>query len=152
METITNEYYVSPEVAKLLKEAGFDWETRETHRYDSAIVKDYILTHYVTSENWNGLKEDNIDYVSAPTIEVAQRWLREVKKYYVSVVADCDSVGVFYFIRIIYYDTNNNYYATYVWDENNLEHVKHWKIFNNYEEAFEAGIKKALELILKKGK
>lgn len=152
MQEINHEYYVSPEIAKLLKEAGFDWKVMSFYTND---ISDGCESEYelrlVKFDNWNGKNKTWCDLVSAPTLEVAQRWLREVKKCYVSVVADCDSVGVFYFIRIIYYDTNNNYYATYVWDETNLEHVKHWKIFNNFKEAFEAGIKKALEIILEKG-
>ena len=75
-----------------------------------------------------------------------------MKDYCVSVVADCDSSGVFYTVRIIYYDTSiNNYYATHVWEETKLERAKHRLIFNNYEEAQEAGIKKTLEIILEKG-
>lgn len=146
METINHEYYVSLEVAKLLKEAGFDWKQYSFYNSKSTLVNGTFAA------NWN----DKIWYidgskVSAPTLDIAQRWLRKVKNCYVSVVADCDSVGVFYITRIIYYDTNNNYNVTYVWEKTKLERVKHRMIFNNYEEALEAGIKKALEIILEKG-
>lgn len=164
MVRINNEYYLSPKISKLLKKAGFDWE-RET----CYIGKSGRPYKYHKFFNWNmprkDFEKDGSDnlfhafitqkktnsFISAPTLDVAQRWLREVKKCYVSIIADCDSVGVFYNIRIIYYDANNNYHATYVWEETKREPVKHRAIFNNYEVAQEAGIKKALEIILKKG-
>lgn len=148
MKTVNHEYYVSLEVAKLLKEAGFDWETKNRWDYCKPIDEWSLMNYPEEPRNWNS-KYYNYD-CSAPTLEVAQRWLKEVKNCYVSVVADCDSSGVFYTVRIIYYDTNNNYHMTYVWREKTgLERFKHRLIFNNYEEAKEAGIKKALEMINK---
>lgn len=140
METINHEYHVSFEVAKLLKKAGFDWDTYNGYNKDGVFAdKSRSLI------TWNHFS----DYYSAPTLEVAQRWLRDVKNCYVSIVADCDSVGVFYTTRIIYYDTDNNYHATYVWEEIEMECVQ--VIFNNYEETQEACIKKALKIILEGG-
>ena len=68
METIYYEVYVSLEIAKLLKEAGFDWEVEKFWWYDKQDRK-YILS--ILRPKSNGY--------SAPTLEVAQRWLREVK-------------------------------------------------------------------------
>lgn len=148
METINHEYCVSLEVAKLLKEAGFDWKCEYAYM-PSTEMGNVPFKHFHNRTNYNGLQ---YEVYSAPTLDVAQRWLRVVKDYCVSVVADCDSSGVFYTVRIIYYDTSiNNYYATHVWEETKLERAKHRLIFNNYEEAQEAGIKKALEIILDKG-
>ena len=78
---MNHECYVSLEVAKLLKEAGFDWEC--THKYERSI----IACRYEDYEK--------------PTLSVAQRWLRVVKgihlyvrpildehKYVVTVVVD----------------------------------------------------------------
>lgn len=143
-----HEYYVSLEVAQLLKKAGFNWEIN-TCRYNSS--PDKVSSNGMLISNFNGYAFQHIT-ISAPTLEVAQRWLRKVKNCYVSVVADCDSVGVFYITRIIYYDADTNYHVTYIWEKTELERVKHRMIFNNYEEALEAGIKKALEIILEEGK
>lgn len=172
METINHEYYVSLEVAKLLKEAGFDWETRATYRYDNAIGKVYILTHYVTSENWNGVKEDNIDYVSAPTLEVAQRWLRDAKNIDIDIRAHVYMLHVKVYVPYIstyrpYVVTESDKYFGITEEEakknnwfeqtqfaltyDNDSYPEH-KYFYSYEEAQEAGIKKALEMILEKGK
>ena len=69
---------------------------------------------------------------AAPTLDVAQRWLREEKNYEIFVVvkflADKE-----YIARV---ETNISGYST--------------DIYKSYEEAQEAGIKKALELILEK--
>jgi hypothetical protein len=89
---------------------------------------------------------------AVPTQDVLLKWLREIKRYYVSVVADCDSMGVFYTVQIIFFDNDNNYHTTYVWEKTELEHVKHRMIFKDFEEAQEAGIEKALEIILEKEK
>ena len=55
METINHECYVSLEVAKLLKEAGFDWQ-------------DYFAAHSI----------DEHFHWEIP-LHIAQKWLREVK-------------------------------------------------------------------------
>ena len=84
MKTINHECYVSPEVAKLLEQAGFDWEEHyprnfcyvndNTELFDKSVLKNYI-------------GEDDVIYL-APTIEVAQRWLREVKHLDISIHYD----------------------------------------------------------------
>ena len=77
METINHEYYVSLEVANLLKKAGFVWEceycyiNNNTELFRKHIVKNYTL-------------DDDIIYLS-PTLSVAQRWLREVKNIHINI-------------------------------------------------------------------
>lgn len=125
METINHEYYVSSEVANLLKEAGFDWECE--HPYFNGVF-DYDLY-----EPDNFL--DTPYQIAAPTLDVAQRWLREVKKMYIEVQVFSDSN-----INDVRYGVNieNSRIATP-------------ELCNTYEEAQEAGIKKVLEIILEKG-
>ena len=109
METANHECYVLLEVAKLLKKAGFDWECDKSY--------DCTNSDCVRYEEY-----------SAPTLDVAQRWLREVKNYDIFVVvkflADKE-----YIARV---ETNISGYST--------------DIYKLYEEAQEAGIKKALEI------
>lgn len=120
METINHECYVSLEVAKLLEDAGFDWECRE---------------HYPS----NFIAYQYEDYTK-PTLDVAQRWLREVKNISVDI-SSTNSSNWEYVIRKI----------------NQLNHKDNTILvltackFYTYEEAQEAGIKKALEIILEKG-
>ena len=62
------EDYVSFEVAKLLKEKGFDWECE----------------HVI----WEGADDNYENYDKAipnPTLQMAMKWLREVHKLHISV-------------------------------------------------------------------
>lgn len=87
METVNHEYYVSLEVAKLLKEAGFDWLTRysyDLYLYSTEGEKRVIDGFASTFCNeHNGL-------ASMPTLDVAQRWLREIKNTYIEVSTNSD--------------------------------------------------------------
>lgn len=134
MEVINHKCYVSLEVAKLLKEAGFDWETK--HRWDYCKpIDEWSLTNYPEEPvNWNS-KHYNYD-CSAPNLEVAQRWLREVKEIEVNVLC-------------VYIDHIKKYSYTIFTNEYKHEIIDEG--FDTYEEALETGIKKALELILEKG-
>ena len=136
METMNYECYVSFEIAKLLKEAGFDWEEHyprnfcyvndNTELFDKSVLKNYI-------------GEDDVIYL-APTLEVAQRWLREVK-----------DIDVY-----IFPTTNNKRGCVYEWGIKTfgralwVEGQPYTNQYETYEEAQEAGIKKALEIILQK--
>lgn len=132
MKTVNHEYYVSLEVAKLLKKAGFDWETKNWWDYCKPIDEWSLRNYPEKPVNWNS-KYYNYD-CSAPTLEVAQRWLREVK-----------NVDVFAYRN----EPKDNF-------ESIVSVNKKWSTtgmcINTYEEALETGIKKALELILEKGK
>lgn len=70
------EDYVSFETAKLLKEKGFDWETcsywdltTETHTQKIGIEP--------TPRNWNYKWKVFILPMSAPTLQMAMKWLRK---------------------------------------------------------------------------
>lgn len=136
MKTINHECYVSPEVAKLLEQAGFDWEEHysrnfcyvndNTELFDKSVLKNYI-------------GEDDVIYL-APTLDVAQRWLREVK-----------DIDVY-----IFSTTNNKRGCVYEWGIKTfgralwVEGQPYTNQYETYEEAQEVGIKKALKIILEK--
>ena len=121
--TVNHEYYVSLEVAKLLKEAGFDWNTEfGQHIWDKC-------KRLENNRNFNSEKY----LVSLPTLDVAQRWLREVKGYSI-------------------YPTRGGY-KIYVLDINDSSGFSRTYELNSnltYEESQEAAIKKVLEIILEK--
>ena len=135
METINHECYVSPEVAKLLREAGFDWECKEY--YYNFTTTGWSLNFDDNFVNWNSWSEQ---YISAPTLEVAQKWLREVK-----------DIDVY-----IFPTTNNKRGCVYEWGIKTfgralwVEGQPYTNQYETYEEAQETGIKKALEIILQK--
>ena len=124
MAIINHEHCVSLEVAKLLKEAGFDWE-----------IKTFYFMGQIGETMLGDAKNHNFSnqFISAPTLAVAQQWLREVK-----------NVDVFAYRN----EPKDKF-------ESIVSFNKKWSTtgmcINTYEEALEAGIKKALEIILEKG-
>ena len=132
METINHESYVSLEVAELLKEVGFNWECRGY--YDRRTLRFNFV--------WNHNEKGASTQCAAPTLEVAQRWLREVKNCSIMIdvfVHNLDKNNIYYTHNWIMYLDGERYSGS------------NWDDTRYYEVAQEAGIKKALELILKKG-
>ena len=124
METINHEVYVSLEIAKLLKEAGFDWEVEKFWWYDKQDKK-YFLS--ILRPKSNGY--------FAPTLDVAQRWLREAYHLHITIFSSSQKSWMFRITR----------------PHQMLEDGVYGEDFYTYEEAQEAGIRKALEIILEKG-
>lgn len=134
----THESYVSLETARLLKQAGFDWE-----------VWAYWVNNYANGEmkqkrpfenravpfdynNEPGVKYPKGNMLSAPTLAVAQRWVREVKKR---------NVIVSYMPSWQYAQRYHAYIAELNMNVGESE-------CDNYEAALEAGIQKCLTLML----
>ena len=136
MITELHDVYVSRELATLLKQAGFDWKCREY--YYNFTTTGWSLNFDDNFVNWNSWSEL---YISAPTLEVAQRWLREVK-----------DIDVY-----IFPTTNNKRGCVYEWGIKTfgralwVEGQPYTNQYETYEESQEEGIKKALEMILEKG-
>ena len=131
METINHECYVSLEVAELLKQAGFNWYNCN-YRYNSNLKLDYNIPGRIYGGDY---------HCAAPTLDVTQRWLREVKNCYIDVevfVHNLDKNNVYYTYNWIVYFNNDRYSGS------DTETTRY------YEVAQEVGIKKALEIILEK--
>ena len=135
-KTMITEDYVSFEVAKLLKEKGFDSEC------DYFYVNGNIVRAQGYGCNWNKGETIFTDYkneCSAPTLQMAIKWLREVHDLHI---------------------------ISYPWKADKEERAIHWccqvyKSFNllgyekytnetvkSYEEACEAAIKYCLENLI----
>jgi len=132
MITELHDVHVSRELAILLKKAGFNWACRgyfdNTGFHDGSVE----CTNY---------HSDTCKYLKAPTLEVAQRWLREVKLY--NVLVDTGGYKNYeYFIDYHGVKEGPNY---------PFHEYNHNLICNTYEKALEAGIKKVLEMILMEG-
>ena len=116
--------------SKTVKKAGFDWKVRYMYRNNNPTLCICTESPYRNVPKLN--KCPMYWQYAAPTLEIAQRWLREEKNYEIFVVvkflADKE-----YIARV---ETNISGYST--------------DIYKFYEEAQEAAIKKALELILEK--
>jgi hypothetical protein len=130
MKTINHEYYVSYEIAKLLKELGFDWECNYHYANSNMLCHGFCNNDPIFKV-----------IMSAPTLDVAQRWLREEKLY--NVLVDTGGYKNYeYFIDYHGVKEGPNY---------PFHEYNHNLICNTYEEALEAGIKKTLEIILEEG-
>lgn len=142
------EDYVTYEQAVKLRELGFDWECNHVYYGENA-------THLFPDERKKLCEcfrrnSNNTDYrFSAPTLNQAAKWLREVKGIAVCVQS---------------FDNNKDpRYGKFWWKEyflpNCKERGQQWvewwisgqhPIFPNYEEALCDGISKMLELIINK--
>lgn len=79
------EAYVSYDVAKLLRENGFNWGCNG-HWYIGQ-SKTFEISPSTNPINWNEVKTD-LDWLSCPTQQMACRWLREEHKIDISVTPD----------------------------------------------------------------
>ncbi len=127
------EDYVSFEIAKLLKEKGFDVSCRAYYdmgalKEDMAVARDWSHSNY-------------IDHTSAPTLQMAMKWLREV--YNILIVINGYSLGWYYNI----YDTSWNYIGGYkpIFVVDDDVPLKKSVTSSTYEKACEAAIKYCLE-------
>lgn len=129
------EDYCSFELAKLLKEKGFDEKCRSYYvdaDYRNCAV-DIDLNDFSTGR----------DIVLRPTHQMAMAWLREVHNMHIVVRI---SHSMFHSIRW--------YYDIYTLEDNDLKILKEqgeWckvDLYNSYEEATEDAIKYCLENLI----
>ena len=133
METANHEYYVSLEVAKQLKKAGFDWDGMSY--YQNGIFYHYSINRgRIIIMNQNSAP-NYMEQYSAPTLDVAQRWLRKTHHLHITIFSSSQESWMFRITKL----------------HEKLENGAYGEDFYTYDEAQEAGIKKALELILEKG-
>lgn len=141
--------YVSFEIAKMLKEKGFDEPSYKMYYQDHK--GEYHLADDAghTNSMWEEMfKRDGVMNYSAPTIYTVVNWL-DSKGYYISVVP--------YDFSVIPHDTiqsaNNitvRFSATiykHINDEYNLFDNMSIGIYNSRKEALEESIKKCLNKI-----
>ena len=151
MNTANHEYYVSLEVAKLLKEAGFDWEVN--HSYPNVSALDNSCSGYMEDLSfYHNLNDGKYGGLSAPTLEITQRWLREEKGIYIGITAIENKRAVTNSDGwTFHYEYDKPTFDCDIQDERCENMCTLDDSFDTYEEALEVGIKKALEIILDKG-
>ena len=133
------EDYTSFEIAKLLKEKGFDEPCNAVYRKtlkDNKFIDepDFYTTTWVKSNSElieSGFKD--IVFCSAPSLALAMKWLREVHKLAINIEFQID-------------------FPTWKWRIYHIEpsEDKHtnFKHYDTYEEACEAAIKYCLENLI----
>lgn len=123
-KVMITEAYVSFEVAKLLKEKGFD---------EHCI---YVYLHNGDTDIWDADKED-IE-CTKPTLQMAMKWLREAHNIHIIARPYTDKEGQHWgFI----FDK----YAYGCWQELAIYITDSW---DSYEEAVEVAIKYCLEKLI----
>ena len=134
------EDYVSFEIAKLLKEKGFD---EATNRYYNAqchqirTVSDTFMWHWNNEEFVKGVLMDGA--IAIPTLQMAMKWLREERKLNCIIDVSFNQNG----------NEETEYYFS-VWENKPPYELlrESSQTFSIYEEACEAAIKYCLEKLV----
>ena len=127
------EDYCSFEVAKLLKEKGF-LKGVDLRLIPNLAFYDNIGLRHNVAKWYDSLIQDKIDFVVAPTHQMAWKWLREkhiimvVQPEYFNGGAEC------------------SYWGVDIWADDNYEKLQ--GDFPSYEEAVEAALKYSLENLI----
>ena len=121
------EDYVSFETAKLLKEKGFNEKCGPYYILNGTLINGVII------EGKHNVHENNF---SAPTIQMAMKWLREEKGVAVIPVLSSvlDNEKFLWDINIVVAETNDTYSQGWVYEKQ--------------EDACEAAIKYCLENLI----
>ena len=136
------EDYCSYEVAKLLKEKGFDEECYQ--KYDGEGYLSFNHVGYINAE------KPNEDFSAlAPTHQMAIKWLREVHNIFIQINRDNQYYEGTPVTPITEHDKkrghSSEYYAVVLDAKSNSNSFEH---FDRYEEAVEAALKYSLENLI----
>lgn len=126
------EDYCSYELSKLLKEKGFDWMCNGYYNKDDENSEPYFGDGE-GADNWNNQAPSVKDlWCSAPTHQMAMKWLREVHKIFVEVA--------------VCIDTNGDYHYHSMALDKICEYIlPSIGTYDTYEEAVESTLKYVLE-------
>lgn len=133
------EDYVSVETAKLLKKKGFDEEVKSYYSYDS----EFKIYDFQEDDRWDTPNDWGEYYLSAPTLQMVRKWLREKHHLHIEVritnhtMSDMVNVIKYYWVMC---DTETGRWC----DESTVYNVR---AFDKSEEAEEDAIRHALEKI-----
>ena len=126
---MAQEDYVSFELAKLLKEKGFDWECRAFY----VKSKECGIELFYSKEPYN-YNNNVYPCTSAPTLQMARKWLRETFEIHCQIDCPIASSNWVYGIR----DLNQDEWIT----------LRNMGDYETYEEACENAIKYCLENLI----
>lgn len=127
---MNKEAYVSFQIAKLLKEKGFDWKCLAVY-VKSEETSILHVTDTLLDYNDNSVKQ----CISCPTQQMACRWLREEKGMYISVVPDFNEYGEY---------PDDLYWFARIYDLRNGDYIHSTKLYIGSHEAFESALQYCL--------
>ncbi len=155
---MTHEQFITLETAKLAKQAGFDWECLARYSQEGELKMQGDLDFNLLCFDWNGLEPvDYVDFgivsaygsISAPTQAMLQRWLREVKKYQVTIFLNPRVIEEDGYDPRYEFDPNRYGYHIENLNDRGCTEGEDYD-YMGYEVALEAGLQKCLTLIIKK--
>ena len=131
------EAYVSFGTAKLLKEKGFDWECYGTYNIIEEVFMNEHSVTVVSHTNKNSTLGNA--WISAPTQQMACRWLREEHNIHIMPTIDSDA-----------YRTQKIFYGAMIASFNNNGDISyHGPLYENGYNEPEDAVEFALEYALK---
>ena len=138
MTSITEDY-VSFETAKLLKEKGFDESTSMVYMPYGDLCK---LDRYdsIRNSNYNDITKNYFEY-TAPTLQMAMKWLREVHKMHI-IAEPC--LGEENEPNLSF----NRWFWTILKEDGEYKPIRQIDEFSTYEQASEAAIKYCIEHLI----
>lgn len=154
---MTREDYCSYEVAKLLKEKGFDWMCNGYYNKDDEDSEPYFGDGE-GADNWNNQAPSVRDlWFSAPTHQMAMKWLREKHNIDIGIEASVGMPGEKAYIPMIstYKPRTDNpnklkQYERGLYYKDDRCVIPALKKFHKYEEAVEAALKYCLTKVILK--
>lgn len=122
------------ELAKMLKEVGFDWSTYVYFDLNNPFTSNrYVVNDgYSVKINYNDNNRLKQNTFSAPTIELAKMWFREVHDQIIEVNRVLSGHKLGYVFKATYNDNGV---------------IKSLNEFDTYNQALSAGLKEACKLI-----
>ena len=151
------EDFVSFETAKLLKEKGFNWKVHYVyHSYKQPFFHRNL-------KDFNGEEYKNLKYewCSAPTLQMAMKWLRKVYNFLLVVDYEWECDTTPYYFKVYRLGENGKPErvavkgVSYDKDYNPKEYIvgyRDWERsygdYSTYEQACEAAIKYCLENLI----
>lgn len=134
---MTKEDFCSYEVAKLLKEKGFDETCYACYEYFSSSITMYSGWPF---EYKGEVVNSSKDRIKCPTHQMAMKWLREEHKIMITIIPQEVNVGVDRMCYAIYRITEDLYQPLY--------NGKVDSLVDSYEETVEAALKYCLENLI----
>jgi len=123
------EDYISFEIAKLLKEKGFDEPFYFFYRTDDRMIHHVVKAKPLIYDN---TIDDEV--ISAPTLQLVMKWLREVHDTFITI--DRSIIA------------NGYVYSHEIYNGGIAKYAQYGRTYSTYEEACEVAIKYCLENLI----
>ena len=136
---MTTEDYVSFEIAKLLKEKGFDVYGDGSYGTATEIHREYSPVGKIRDCSTSMPARTGYP---APTLQMTMKWLREVHHYYIQVMLDSWAYGGHMGYYVVIQKTDSDFGIM-------LHDFVDEVFYQTYEEACEAAIKYCFKELIK---